>query len=307
MKKVPFVPRSLSTIKPIASTLPAPSKHPDQSTKAPSPAAQSLLDALFKAPRLPSTFTGATLYFASAREARKVPFDPLSKPKRVYKAAGKAQRSGNGDAEWLIAMLKTQASKQRQVKAEQVNAEAEPEILFPDAGIFDEHAALEEALKSKSRGKASASNAAANKSAKSRLFKSKQETAVEAKEAKEVDVFKLISGGAEEEEEETGGAVDEKAGGLFGFTMDLPQLNRTQAIKSTDDPYNLSDSEEGKGPAEEEEPFEYDAGDEDELITTQADDEGATGKVGRKKRRAKEESEIRAVERIMRTKYQENL
>jgi hypothetical protein len=309
MKKVPFVPRSLSTIKPIASTsTPTNTIKNDSTSKAPSPAAQSILDVIFNAPRIQSTFLGASLYFSSAQEARKLPFDPFSRPKRVYKASSsgtKVQKNGKEDADWLIGLLRAQQSKQHRVRdhaktAAEVKVEVEDgdEVIFPEAGVFDEHAALEDALQSSKSAKLEGAKTKTT-TIKSKLFKTKS-----LPESEEVDVFKLISG--DHDEDDDANTKDDSAGGLFGFSLDLPQLNRlkdTATRASSDDPYNLSDSaEKGESP---EGAFEYDAGDEDELITTQADDDEETGKAGRKKRRAKEESEIRAVERIMKTKYQE--
>ncbi len=310
MKKVPFVPRSLSTIKPIASTSSHP-KQPESSSKAPSASAQAILDAIFLPPQSNSTFPGASLFFPSSQETKKLPFDPFSRPKRVYRANSKNRKVLKDDCGWLIELLREDNEKRRPEKAKPLaftSASNEAfEAIFPEAGIFDEHAALESALKSAQSSKTVKNfKNSESTTAKARLFKTKATTA----EKEEVDVFKLISGGADVDESEASKKDSAEDGGLFGFTMDLPQLSRLKDSSTAgppkDDPYNLSDSDGNAAAAAEEEAFEYDAGDDDELVTTQADDEESS-KSTRKKRRAKEESEIRAVERIMKTKYNESV
>lgn len=346
-RKIPFVPRALSSIKPLTTTatvkpspLPLPSSTGQSDAKAPSPRAQAILDAMFSPTSASSTFPGAVLYFSSIADSRRLPFDPLSRPKRVYRSSSSSRGTAAAtqpvnDCAWLVEMLQgsrvsAEASRVGSaVRCSNSNADAEAEFvpIFPEAGVFDERAALEEALlkgrtgRTVAASKTAGSSGSSKSSIHSRLFKKSSTAPAPAAKSnsEDVDVFELISGEASvpaTEQSSTG----QTGGGLFGFSLDLPQLSRLKDSHQSavsDDPYrsiltNDANDDDGKTTAPEptiaDDVFEYDAGDEDELITTQADDDDggpANKKLALKKRRAKEEIEIRAVERIMKSKYNE--
>lgn len=290
-----FTPRSLSAVKPLAQKQTELSPT-EVSNKEASPWAKSILEAMVgNGPKPTYNGTGSVLIFPSIGESKRLPFDPYNRPRRVFRS-GNSNKAVTTSNDWLIEKLR-QKPKLQQKRSESSNNIITTEDIFPEVGVFDERSQLEEIV-----SKATLSQKQPEKAtkAKSKLFKKPVEPL---NKPEEVDVFELIAGRKLEEGESSKEESKEESGGLFGFSSALPKLSRLEDEKraALDDIYNLSDKEDQPQHSLD---FEYDAGDDDELITTQAGDEEGDS---RKKRRAKEASEVKAVERMMKTKYNMDL
>lgn len=278
----------------------------------------------------------AFLQFKSIEEAKTQPFDPFNRPKKVFRATrSKVISSGFDDEELVLervkeAMGRLRTSTERNQKylealalaSASTSTEAETEIymdIFPEAGLFDERAALESVVNNQKDQTGSKSKA------KDRLFGSASSKKQPQQKEPEIDVFDLIAqkslGATETVKKE-----EDTSGGLFGFTEFLPKLSRLDSNDTKtklsgayasilsdgeDEPEDSSMTKREKTTEEDNEDdylypgylendpiaFDSDAEDEDEPSKP------ANGK-GQKRRMArKEDKEAAKVEKLVKSKF----
>jgi hypothetical protein len=204
----------------------------------------------------------AFLQFKSIEESKTQPFDPFNRPRKVFRAvSGLKEKTLESEDDFVIERVKEAvkrleiASERHQKYFEALNQKSEKiEIvshdIFPEVGIFDEKAALEEVI---NNNKTEVGIVSGKVKAKNRLFSSKSEPKTA---EKEVDVFELIAQKSLGEEKNKKSFQEEDCGGLFGFSSILPKLSRLESeINSKGNENNkltgvyasiLSDDEEGK-------------------------------------------------------------
>ena len=279
----------------------------------------------------------AFLQFKSIEESKTQPFDPFHRPKQVFRATrSKSHEQGSFDDEQVfervkeaVGRLKTSAERnQKYLVALSATASATQETdgdIFPEAGRFDEKAALESVIKSKE--KEQKEQIGSKSKAKDRLFGSSKKSApVQQKQEQEIDVFELIAQKSLDETENKN-KEEETSGGLFGFTEFLPKLSR---LDSNDSKANsskltgayasiLSDNEneadetvtaKEKALPEDEDDYLYPGYLENDPMAFDSDGEAVEddakpthGKGQKRKMARKEDKEAAKVEKLVKTKF----
>lgn len=179
----------------------------------------------------------AFLQFKSIEESKTQPFDPFNRPRRVFRASGTRVKTEALEDDLVLERVKEAvkrfetASERHQKYLETLNQKVQTtggsDDIFPEVGVFDEKAALENVIKRSERILTSTGETgqAAKVKAKNRLFASKTTPKIE----KEVDVFELIAQKSlDEEEKNKKSNEDSDGGGLFGFSNILPKLSRLE-------------------------------------------------------------------------------
>ena len=199
----------------------------------------------------------AFLQFKSIEESKNQPFDPFSRPKKIFRASFKNSNSrvvvdDEYEDEVLNrvkeAMNRLKTSTERNQKYLQVlqkesgnfdnfnNKDSLLGDIFPDAGRFDERRELENKISSEQLKPIVSTKT----KAKERLFGSSkiQKTTAEKETEGEIDIFEMIARKPlrddKIDDEEQNKIIDKSGdGGLFGFSSVLPKLSRLEAVESS--------------------------------------------------------------------------